>query len=330
MSPLDRHFAVRAHVSRPWPPDLADRLRPVAPGVHVTAGEPVEDPDAIEVLVAGRPDADLLDRMSGLRGVLVPFAGLPARTRTLLQARPHLAVWNIHHNAGAVAEHVVALLLAVTRRIVPSHVALQRGDWTPRYDGPRSTAVRGRHAVVVGFGHIGQAVAPLLRGLGMRVSGVRSRTGDPVDGVPVVGVDTLGDLLPTADVVVLCLPSTDATRGLFDGPRLARLPAGAVLVNVGRADAVDPDALADALHTGTLAGAALDVWWTYPTGDDDRMTTTPCPPRLAAAPNLVMSPHRSGHDDRAEDERVAALAAALHAIRAGDDARWRVDLERGY
>lgn len=282
------------------------------------------------MLVHGRPDPVVLGTMPNLRGVLIPFAGLPASTRTTLLDRPDLAVWNLHHNAGAVAEHVVALLLAMARRVVPAHVALHRGDWTMRYDGPRSRALRGGHAVVVGFGHIGRALAPMLRGLGMQVTGVRTVASPPVDGVPVVGVDALDDVLATADAVVLALPSTERTRGLFDAGRLARMRPDALLVNVGRADAIVEDDLADALHAGQLAGAGFDVWWTYPGDADARTDTLPCSARLAAAPGLLMSPHRSGHDDAAERERVVAIAAALDAIARGNDGALRVDLERGY
>jgi len=177
----------------------------------------------------------------------------------------------------------------------------------------------GRRALVVGRGAIGNRVARTLEALDMEVTALGR--GD---------VAALDAALSTADVLVLAVPSTAATKGLLDQRRLALLPEGAVLVNVARGDVVDEDALYEALLSGRLGAAGLDVWWRYPADAAAREDTRPSRRPFHELENVVLSPHRAGHGAGTEAERARHLAAILNAVARGEAVPGRVDVRRGY
>ncbi len=305
--------------------------RALAPTVVLVASPTRPDPPDYQVLVGGRPSAEDLDRPPRLATVVIPFAGLPPATRTLLLDRPHLACFNLHHNAPATAELAIGLLLAAARRIVPFDRSLRRGDWRPRYGPDRGVLLEGEPGVVVGWGAIGRRVGRALAGLGMRVVGVRRdpRATEAGSDPPVVGVDRLDAVLEGARAVVLALPLTDETRGLIDRRRLALPGPGAVLVNVSRAEIVVEESLYEALAEGTLGAAGLDVWWRYPADEAARANTPPSAHPFHTLDNAVLSPHRGGLADRTERRRGVELGALLNRLGQGDIPR-RVDPAMGY
>lgn len=281
--------------------------------------------------VAGRPEAAVLDTTPGLQGLIVPFSGVPEKTRALLRERPHLRLYNLHHNAAVVAESALALALAAARGLMPAHEALRRGDWRPRYGDDGSRLLAGGRALLYGYGAIGRALAPMLRGLGMEVHALRRtlREERQEHGVRMRPADALEEELPEADLVVLCAPSTPETRGRFDRETLQRCRRGAVLVNVGRGDLIVEEALFEALRDGPLHSAALDVWWNYPAEKSARASTPASVAPLHTLENLVWSPHRSGHFADIERRRVDALAELLRQLQS-DDPPEPINPERGY
>lgn len=295
-------------------------LGAVGDSIDVRFGPTRPEPADYRVLVVGRPREEDLDASSALETVIIPWAGLPAGTRESLRARPHLAVHNLHHNAPATAEMAVGLLLAAARGIVPADRALRAGDWRRRYDTDQGLRLTGSTAVVLGFGEIGRRVGRALEALDVEVHGLRR--GD--------GVARLDELLPEADVLVVCVPSTDATRGLIDAKRLSRLPAGALVVNVARGDVIDEDALYEALASGRLGGAGLDVWYRYPESEEARASTLPASRPFHDLENVVLSPHRAGHGRGTERARAMYLARLLDAAAQGETIPHRIDLDRGY
>ena len=286
----------------------------------------------IEVLVSGRPPASLLDACPDLQWIVVPFAGLPAETVAALRARPRLSVTNLHHNAAATTETALALLLAAAKRIIPADGALRRGDWSMRHAPDPSPILAGKRALVLGVGAIGSRVARALQALDVSVRGIvrepeRSDRLAPA-GVPLLPLAALDDELPAADLLIVTLPATPQTDGLLGSSRLKLLPAGSVLVNVGRASIIDEGALHHALVEGSLGAAGIDVWWRMPATEEER---TACPPSslpFADLPNCVLSPHRAGHGAEIEALRARHLLERLAEIERGD-AR-TLDLERGY
>ncbi len=328
-------MTLRVHLLQAPEPAVLDHLRGLLdPNVEVTVGETLPEPAGFEILVAGRPEPEHVAASRALRTVIVPWAGLPPETRDLA-VKHELAVHNLHHNAGNVAEMTLGLLLAATQRLVPADRALRAGDWRIRYlDVNPAMLLGGKTALVLGYGAIGTRVAAALRALGMTVLATKA---DPATVPPdcpdeVHPPGALHELLPQATALVVCLPSTRHTRGLIGEAELALLPRPAALVNVGRGDVVDERALYEALRSGALHCAGLDVWTQYPTDEPSRANTPPSPFPFHELDNVVLSPHRGGAYNVADTERLrmAALAELLNAAAAGRPMSNAVDLDRGY
>ena len=188
--------------------------------------------------------------------------------------------------AVPIAEFVVGQLLAIWKRFDELADQQRRHVWEPAY----GRQVSGLTLGLVGLGAIGTAVAERARALGMRVLAVRRRPG--VDRPPVVdevvGPEQLSDVLGRVDAVVVCAPATPETRDLFDAAAFAAMRPGAVFCNVGRGSLVDETALLDALRSGHLGAAVLDV---------TREEPLPADSPLWDAPNVRLSPHSAASLD---------------------------------
>lgn len=203
-------------------------------------------------------------------------------------------------NALSVAEYVVATAMMLLRGGYASTATVAAGRW-PRAALSNGRETAGKTLGLVGFGSIGQLTARLAQAVGMQVC-----AHDPVmaadhpafgaGGVRRLGLD---ELLAEADVVSLHVPLVDATRGLFDAARLATMKRGAVLINTARGGIVDEAALAAALKSGALGGAAIDVFDTEP---------LPASKHFEDCPNLLLTPHIAGVSVES-NERVSFLIA---------------------
>lgn len=299
----------------------------------ITVGEDLPEEPDFHVLVAGRPTQEQIEASPDLRALVVPFAGIPAETRALLLKYPDLAVYNLHHNADATAEMALALLLSAAKCIIPIDRKFRQNDWSPRYQPNPSVLLHGKTALILGYGAIGKRVARSCLALGMDVQATRRQTQvRQVDdmGVVIHPAASLVDLLPGADALVVCLPLTEETKGLLDAEELLSLPQGAIVVNVARGPIIQAEALFQALETGHLHAAGLDVWYNYPKDEDERSETPPSDLPFASLDNVVMSPHRGGGSRENELVRARTLAALLESMMEGDEASNRVDLEAGY
>lgn len=197
----------------------------------------------------------------------------------------------------AVAEHAIALMLAMVKRLPAAFEAQAQRRWAQMTISPTMSTLEGRTLVIVGCGSIGREAARRAAGLGMRVIGIARSVRPIVHVDEVLEATRLDEALARADVVLVSAPSTPATRGMFDAARLAACRRGALLVNVARGNLVERDALIGALHTGQLAGAALDVTDPEPLPSDDPLWNTP---------NLILTPHVSGSSGPAGLRRLAA------------------------
>lgn len=184
----------------------------------------------------------------------VPFERLPAGLPVAANAGAY---------AQPIAEHVLALALALLKQLPQNHAGMARGEFDQQ---TLTRPIRGATVAVLGFGGIGRASAALFRALGARIHAVNrsGRTTEPVDRIDTL--EDLGDVLANADIVVVSLPLTRATRGLIAAPELARLRPDAVLVNVARAAIIDEDALYEHLVAHPRFGAGIDTWWEEPRG----------------------------------------------------------------
>jgi phosphoglycerate dehydrogenase-like enzyme len=248
-----------------------------------------------------------------------------------MEQYPAVSVHNLHHNAVPTAELAFTLLLSVAKQVLPFDAALRENDWQLRYEPSQTWLMKGKTALILGYGEIGSRVGRYLDALGMRVRATRKHPPDPPTGsVEVYSAGQLEALLPEADVLVVTLPLTPETRGLVGEKELAQLPAGAILVNVARGPVVDQGALYSALKTGQLFGAGLDVWYHYPHAEEERSDTSPADDPFHELPNVVMSPHRGGSTRETEQLRMEYLAALLQAAAEGRSIPNQVDFDRGY
>jgi phosphoglycerate dehydrogenase-like enzyme len=322
---------IRAHLlydieDGPW-----DHFRSkLDPRIAPTRGSPA--PSDIEILVHGFPTSKDLAASPALRALVVPFAGIPLRTRGLLREHPSIAVHNLHYNSAPTAETAIALLLAAAKTLLPLDRNFRGHVWTPPPQIGPAVLLEGKTALVLGYGEVGRRVARGCLGMGMRVAALRRR-GPGRDGdIELHGPDALRTLLPAADVVFVCLPETAETAGLLGEAELGLLPKSAVLVNVARGAIVDEQALYRALKERRLHSAGLDVWYRYPPVAE-RKSGRPYPPSnlpFHELDNVVMTPHRAGWSDETEMQRSAFLAEMLNHAARGEPLPNRVDLALGY
>ena len=221
------------------------------------------------------------------------------------------------HAAKAGEFGIMALLMLANR--VPAMVTHQReGRWHKLW----GAIVAGQPVTVIGLGTLGGAVARHAAALGMEVTGVRANPAPHPACVRVAGTDALDDVLAGTRFLVLACPLTAETRGLIDRRRLSLLPEGAGVVNIGRGELLDQEALCDHLDSGRLSGAVLDVFAPEP---------IPAGHRLWGTKNLIVSPHTAA-DDPATYNPVSLdlFLDNLRAFREGRDLPNRFDIARGY
>ena len=219
--------------------------------------------------------------------------------------------------AVSIAEFVIARVLGVWKRTHELDAGQRRHEWEPTY-GRR---LAGCTMLVVGLGAIGSAVAERAAALGMEVLGVRRSPAPHPSCREVRGPDELATLLGRADVVVLSAPATTETANLFDAAAFAAMRPGAVFCNVARGTLVDEDALVEALDSGQLGAAILDV---------TRQEPLPKDSSLWDAPNLFLSPHSSSAPQNYAADVVELFADNLARWLTEQPMRNVVDLERGY
>lgn len=302
-------------------------------GIQITAGKEIPSAAEFQVLINGKPSLEQMQVSPNLHTLIIPYAGVPLTTRTLLADFPGIKVFNLHHNAAPTAEMTIALLMAAAKFLVPIDRTFRESNWTPRYQTNPSLLLEGKCALILGFGHIGQRVGRFCQALGMEVIGVRRNTAAPL--LPNLQAEVhpsqaLDQLLPRANALIITLPITSETEGWIGAKQLAAMVPGGILVNVGRGPIVDQTALYKALQGGALSAAGLDVWYNYPGTEEERRDTPPADHPFHELDNIVMSPHRGGGSRDTERLRMEHLAELLNALQDGSPTQNQVNLDLGY
>ncbi|MAT43044.1 MAG: hypothetical protein CL609_11925 [Anaerolineaceae bacterium] len=302
--------------------------------IQLTTGEDNPARFDCDVLIEGRPPDELLAGNPHLKAVVIPFAGLPPVTRERCQRYPNLSVYNLHHNAIITAEMAITLMLSAARFVVRYDRGIRNHDWSLRYQDERpSLLLHGKKVVLLGYGAIGKHVARVCLALGMQVEAIKRHVvteGEAFDGIPCFSTAQLEQRLVDAAVMMVVCPLTDETRGLIGEKQLQMMPAGGVLVNVGRAEIVDQEALYRVLSSGHLAAAGLDVWYNYPETKTDRVNTKPADFPFWEMDQVILSPHRGGHTQETELLRMQHLAVLLNQLAEGQDLIQPINLSLGY
>lgn len=221
----------------------------------------------------------------------------------------------------AIAEHMLGQLLMQMKRLDRYYDSQKEKGWS---DHGEICSVYDSNILVIGMGNIGSEFAKRVYALGAHVTGIRKNPEDKPEYLDrIAAMEELDELLPEADVVAMSLPGTAATYHLFDADRLAKMKDGAIIMNVGRGNAIDSYALNDALRSGKLQAACLDVVEPEP---------LPADHPLWDAPGLFLTPHVSGGFHLPETlERIVRISTAnLSRFVKGEALKNQVDFETGY
>ena len=301
----DPHMA--AVLSRPEFAARLDRLG----GAAVYADVPASDDELIcrigdaQVVILGQYlTGPVLRRLPALR--LVAFTGTGAASFVDLPAAAErgIAVANVtRYGDIAVAEHALALTLALARRVAEGDRAIRAGQWA----GAQGIELAGKTAGVVGYGGIGARFASLLEAVGMRVVAWTAHPSPARLTSPAQRFVPLAELMATCDVISLHLLLTDDTRGLIDEPLLRSMKPGALLVNTARAELIASGALERVLAGGQVM-AALDVFETEPLAADSP---------LRGLSNVILSPHQGYNTPESLERMLDAVVANIENYLAG-------------
>ncbi|MCC6178068.1 MAG: D-2-hydroxyacid dehydrogenase [Chloroflexi bacterium] len=306
-------------------PSFARAVDEAVPEANVVVAE--TEADALREIVDadaafGDLPRNILAKASNLRWLQAPAIAPPAGYYyPELVQHPVIAtnfrgIFNEH-----IAAHILAFVLALARGFhyyIPRQL---RSEWQPERTDTGTVYLPESTALLVGVGGIGAETARLLADFGVRVIGVDARREDTPPGVAEMHrPDDLDALLPQADFVILTIPHTPQTEGLFDARRFSLMKSSAFFINIGRGKTTRLDALNQALRNGTIAGAGLDVYEVEPLPADHPLWT---------APNLLMTPHTAGFgpylDDRRREvivENARRFANGQPLINVVDKANW--------
>jgi phosphoglycerate dehydrogenase-like enzyme len=312
------------------PPWFSQRLRqdfPQLEVVHLTSYDGIDEHirDA-EITIAWSLRPEQFKAAHKLRWIHSPAAAVHQLIFPELVNSDVILTNSREVHGPVVAEHVIALIFAMAKRL-PQAVRLQQKHvWgqEPMWRGrPRPREVAGATLGLIGLGSIGGEVAKRASALGMRVIAVREHPekGSPESVEQVVAPSQIDQLLSQSDYVVLAVPLTPATRRLMNAPRLAAMKPDACLINVGRGPLVDEAVLAQALRENKIGGAALDVFDQEPLPRDSP---------LWDLENLLITPHTAGLTEKLWERHYALISENLRRYLAGQPLLAAVDKQRGY
>ncbi len=303
---------------------IGPHLAPFARCVEATVSQPVRsristslrDEDVVPlvgdvpIVVTSHWTAAVGEAARALRFMQVPGAGWDKIDPAGIPAG--VLVANCYEHERGIAEYVVMMCLALSRKLLEADRTIRKGVWSlfPATGHPNYPELGGKTIGIVGLGRIGREVATLTGAFGVRRIGVDVAE-IPPEVRASVGLDWVGDLkqldrlLNESDFVVIATTLNESSRGLFDAERLGQMRSSAFLINPARAEMCVERDLYEALRRRVIAGAALDPWWHYPKADE---VVAPSEYPFAELDNVIMTPHTSGStmETMAKRERVVA------------------------
>jgi len=304
--------------------ELLPAFKQAAPGgrlIEVSAATPKEIAAADATI--GVCSAEVLAQAKQLQWIQWPAAGVDRCVQQPLLREHHVLLTNLQRTMGpSMAEHVVGMMLALSRHFDYFFRQQQEAHWAHEDTTPQLADLDEKTVLVVGLGGIGTEVARRAHALGMRVTATRASGRNGPDYVSYVGLpDELLKLAKDADFVVNCTPLTPQTTGIFNREFFAALKPDAYFISVGRGRSTVTADLVDALKSGRLAGAGLDVTDPEPLPADNP---------LWHLPNVIITPHVSADTAVSQEQRNAVMVENLRRYAAGEPMLSVVDIERGY
>jgi len=284
--------------------------------------EVIKNLDRIEIYIGDAP-WDLVSKMPRLQWLQTWSAGVDMALA--YPEVPELPV-RITNTSGMhidqLAEQLFGMIFAWTRYFLPVFAAKRERRWLKVFDD-KLDVVSGKSMLILGYGKIGRKIAQAAKVFGMEVTGVRrrpERTAEE-DGVPTASMDALMSLLPRADYVVNILPNTAETKGLMDSRAFAAMKKGAVYANIGRGPTTDEGAMIEALQSGRLGAALLDVFRSEPLPPDSP---------LWDMENVIITPHYAGMRKDYSDLALEIALENLDHYNRGEPLRNEADKKAGY
>ncbi len=283
-----------------------------------------------EVLIGTRMTPEELQSASRLQAMIVPMAGVDTLPLDIIRQRG-IRLTNVHGNAEAVAERTAALILAWFGKIISYHQDLQKHIWHAFWigKGVEDTweSISGKRCSILGAGSIGSETARRLKPFGVEIIGYKRTRADVVPPEYDRMVYDIDEAIEAGEIIISVLPATPETRGIITPRRLSAM-SGKVFVNVGRADVAEEGHLYEALADGTLRGAALDCWYSYPSGPDDQGPPSRFP--FQDLPNVVLSPHIAGFTRDSVARSISEAFDHLRRYITRGEFLHEVEADRGY
>ena len=312
------------------PPWFGERLAQQFPGLQIAHRDSYERIEAelrdaeVVFTISVRPEQFVAAR--SLRWIHTPSAAVHQMLFPELINSPVTLTNSREVHGPVVAEHVLALMFALAKKIPQSVLLQQKRVWGQEpiwNEGPHPQEIAGATLGLIGVGSIGGRVARMVAALGMRVMAVREHPekGTPEGVEQVSPLSQLDQLLGQSDFVVIAAPLLAATERLINAERLAHMKPSAYLINVGRGPQVDQAALIEALRTRQIAGAALDVFAREPLPPDSP---------LWDLDNLLITPHTAGLTAKLWQRHYELFSENLRRYTAGEPMLYVVDKHKGY
>ncbi|MBL7005930.1 MAG: hydroxyacid dehydrogenase [Spirochaetia bacterium] len=273
--------------------------------------EYLEGLKSAHVLIYGNLSPEDAEIASSLKLLIIPFTGTAHLDLDFFRERGIL-VANSPGNGSIVAERALALAMAVCGRVLEFHIDMSKGDWH-RTGNPQKPfdywfSMQGKQVSILGTGDIGQGIAKLLKGFDCKIKGYRRETVIPQHFDSVTA--SIDEALEFAEILFIALPISSETDNLINQSNIDKLN-GSFLINVGRGKIVNEAALYEALSTGKLAGAGLDVWYDYPSKAKPLATGSALP--FHTLPNVVISPHAASHTPEGKQGQLMGVLRALES-----------------
>ena len=273
-------------------------------------------------VITGHPRPDWLKKATRLRWLHLQSAGVNGYEHREIYARPDILVTRaagVH--APAMAEHALAMALSLTRRLPELYKFQEAGRWDRSIHARKE--LHDAEVLMLGTGYLASALTPLLKAFGCRITGLRRDTSKPMppDYDRMLSSAQLHEALAGADYIFSTLPFTPGTRQILDRAAFYAMKPGAILVNMGRGGTIDHTALLEALESGRLGGAGLDVTDPEPLPEGHP---------LWGAPNLIVTPHCSAWSDATDRRRWETFLRLMDLFLKGEAMPGTIDFEAGY
>ena len=306
----------------PWTEWMTEQLGSEWQITHWSEGDapsalPALAADA-EVIVGGRFKASDFPDVSNLKLYHIPFTGFDWLDGSAMP--PGSQVCNTFEHEIAIAEYIMAGVLEAEIGMAAISARFKSHRWENRLPGigPGRGELHGKTLSIIGYGHIGWETARRAQAFGMHVHAVSRRVPSPdvVQPDQFSTMDQLDVVLAESDYVVVTLPLSDETLGLFDAGRFGAMKPTGVLINVGRGKVIEEQALFDALSENRIGGAVIDVWYQYPTPDDPDPTPSKYP--FQELDNIIMTPHLSARTEAMRNRRWRFVVENLQRYANGE------------